>query len=251
MEALADPGCGWLYKRDTTSFKDIPGMPVAYWATDAVFRAFRSYPNLKSLSPALLGLYSRDNELMIRYWHEIGYGRVGKNAKCSADFSGNTVWLPHCKGGNFRNWFGNMDLVVWFKDAGEAIRKNGIMNNEDCYYIRGITWTALSSSRNSFRIKPYSVSFDSNKGPFIADSIVLPSEYLLGLFNSSIAVAILQILNPTLSLQNGDMNRFPICINSGHKNQVVDGATTNIEEAKKTGIALRRLLNSESIHFCR
>ena len=49
LEAIQNPDCGWFYRRDAETFKQIPGTPIAYWASDGVLRAFKNGKRLSSL----------------------------------------------------------------------------------------------------------------------------------------------------------------------------------------------------------
>ena len=40
LEAIQNPNCGWFYRRDADTFKQIPGTPIAYWASDGLLSAF-------------------------------------------------------------------------------------------------------------------------------------------------------------------------------------------------------------------
>ena len=46
-EAIQNPDCGWLYRRDAQTFIQIPGTPIAYWASEGLLEAFQ---NAKQLS---------------------------------------------------------------------------------------------------------------------------------------------------------------------------------------------------------
>lgn len=40
VDAIQNPDCGWFYRRDADTFKQIPGTPIAYWASDALVESF-------------------------------------------------------------------------------------------------------------------------------------------------------------------------------------------------------------------
>lgn len=133
-------------------------------------------------------------------------------------------WFPYNKGGEGRLWYGNNDLVVNWENDGKEIKENTRrvypqlgdnlgwkITNEQDYFKEGITWTALTSSRNTFRLSKKGFIFDSNKGPMLFGSKDLLL-YLLGLLNSNVAVYYLKALNPTLSLQNSDLGNIPVVL---------------------------------------
>jgi hypothetical protein len=115
---------------------------------------------------------------------------------CSYDecITSGRTWFPYNKGGDAKNWYGNRELVVDFYGGGEHIReysrKYGTsidLNATDVYFKQGITWTALTSSRNTFRFSPQGATFDSNKGPMVFPCDNEQTYYLLGLFISPVA----------------------------------------------------------------
>lgn len=214
----------------SSNFSKIPGSPVAYWVSETFVRAFEN-PKLKSISKARRGLETGNNERFLRLWYEVSYDTIDLFCIDISKFQ--KKWLPHNKGGFFRNWYGNFDLVVNFENDGAEIRKSGVLNGYDAYLKQGITWTALTSSKNSFRFTPVGHTFDSNKGPLIEDKKDGNIFYLLGFFNSKITHYTVKILNPTLSLQNGDMDNLPIIIDKNKKNKVNKLVDENVNMCKK------------------
>lgn len=212
------------------NFSKIPGMPVAYWVSENFVRAFEN-PKLKTISKARRGLETGNNERFLRMWYEVSYDTI--DLFCTDISKFRKKWLPHNKGGNFRNWYGNFDLVVNFENDGAEIRNSGVLNGYDAYLKQGITWTALTSSKNSFRFTPVGHTFDSNKGPLIEDKKDGNLFYLLGFFNSEITHYTVKILNPTLSLQNGDMDNLPIIIDRNRKPEVNKLVDENVKMCKK------------------
>lgn len=75
----------------------------------------------------------------------------------------------------------------------------------------------MTGSKNSFRYSPAGHVFDTNKGPMIFENGQNIIHYLLGFFISPIAQFILKVVNPSLSLQNGDMDKLPIIIDEEQK----------------------------------
>ena len=71
LEAIANPDCGWFYRRSADAFKSIPGTPIAYWATDAILRAYEELSPLEETSRPHIGMMTGENERFIRFWWEI------------------------------------------------------------------------------------------------------------------------------------------------------------------------------------
>ena len=212
------------------NFSKIPGAPVAYWVSDKFAKIFE-FPKLKTISKARRGLETGDNDRFLKFWSEVPFPDIDTSCQAIEHFS--KKWLPHNKGGNYRKWYGNLELVVWFYNDGADIKKSGVLNGYDAYCKEGITWTALTSSENSFRFTPIGHTFDSNKGPLIPKIDTNDIYYLLGFFNTPIAQKVMRILNPTISLQNGDMDNLPICIDEKHQDTIDDVVKMNVSLSKQ------------------
>lgn len=217
------------FAAEQANFSKIPGCPVAYWVGERFAKIF-DYPKLKTISRARRGLETGNNDRFLRFWSEVSFTSIDTNCHSIESFS--KKWLPHNKGGNYRNWYGNFELVVWFYDDGNDIKKSGVLNGYDVYCKEGITWTALTSSKNSFRFSPVGHTFDSNKGPLIPKAGSNDIYYLLGFFTTPVAQKVMKILNPTLSLQNGDMDNLPICYDSNLSKPIDDLVKDNISISK-------------------
>ncbi len=216
LAAVKGPNLKYVYRTKQTNFEMIPGSPIAYWIPTPLINTFKNSQKLGKLSPAQSGLKTGDNDLFTRKWWEVSINNVGIGFSSSEAKTSGIKWFPYNKGGNGRNWFGNRELVVNYFKNGSDIRTNGKkrgksfgFQGEGYYFKSGITWTALTSGKNTFRFSPQGSLFDSNKGPMMFP----PKEKLfsmLGFLTSPVQNYITSVLNPTLSLQNGDVNNIPV-----------------------------------------
>ncbi|WP_125770446.1 BREX-1 system adenine-specific DNA-methyltransferase PglX [Companilactobacillus furfuricola] len=220
LEAISDDSCKYLYRTNQANFSKIPGSPIAYWANKNIIKIFSHSKKLIDISPALRGLTTGNNLKFIRNWWEVSFSDIDFGQKRITN-NLQKRWYPYNKGGKSRFWYGNNELIVDFQNMGETIKTYGELHNnaygfqgKGHYFQEGITWTALTSSRNSFRYSPSGRIFDSNKGPMIFPKDTRDILSLLSLFNSKVMDYLTSIINPTISLQNGDMNNIPIVINS-------------------------------------
>lgn len=102
LEAIKNPDCGWFYRRDAETFRQIPGTPIAYWASDGLFDAFEAGPLAKKV-PVKKGLDTGDNDRFLRYWHEVDFSKLGIGYDSARSFlQSGSKWAPHDKGGDFR-----------------------------------------------------------------------------------------------------------------------------------------------------
>ncbi len=149
IEAVKNRSCGWFYEANSDDFMAIPGSPIAYWASKAVFRSFKSATRSVANFVESEGKnVTTDNARFTRCWWEIDVGELGESPK---------RWFPFATGGGFRKWFGNMtDVVDWSPKALQHYRQSlaGRLIREEFWFLRGITWSKITSSRASFRILP-------------------------------------------------------------------------------------------------
>jgi type II restriction/modification system DNA methylase subunit YeeA len=210
LEAINNPNCSWLYRVQPDSFRKIPGSPVAYWLSSQLLEAFESGTPIGQICRARRGLETGNNEKFIRFWFEVDVSGVSLNGISSR----NGRWIPYNKGGIARRWSNNSMLCVDWANSGSEIRNTGTVNGEDYYFKEGITWSGLTSAKVTFRHSKPGYIFDSNKG-----AMVFPDsgrmQLILGFLNSQIVDRILNALNPTLSTQNGDIDRLPLLEGSG------------------------------------
>jgi len=196
-------------------FRKIPGSPLAYWVSRQVRACFQDGSRLDNHVQTAVGLFTCDNERFLRNWHEVSILRVGFGLedRVRAAESG-FRFFPIQKGGGFRKWYGLNDLLVQFDRDGHDIRKHReqagqsySLPGEDYYFRKGITWSGLTSGLNSFRQVGKGHIFESNKGQMLFSE---SEESILGFLNSCVARVFLQLINPTLSIQSGEIRKLPL-----------------------------------------
>jgi SAM-dependent methyltransferase len=221
-----------MYRADQQQFFDIPGAPIAYWATDRVREIFRDNPKLGEMAEPRQGLATADNNRFLRLWHEVDIHRIGFGMQSREEaIASEKKWFPYNKGGDFRKWYGNQDYVVNWNNDGEEIKRhvierypylNGnyeyVVKNETYYFREGITWTFVGSSNFSVRYTPQGFIFD------VAGSTVFPDAshiaYLTGFLCSSLCPQLLEYMNPTLNFQVGNIASLPIVIDEARKPEI-------------------------------
>ncbi|MFN8799214.1 MAG: BREX-1 system adenine-specific DNA-methyltransferase PglX, partial [Pseudanabaena sp.] len=197
-------------------FGKIPSSAIAYWISDNLQESFMRFPRLKNIAEAKSGLSTGDNDRFLRFWFEVQKGEIGFGYESQEKArDSNFIWFPYNKGGDFRKWYGNNELVVnYFRNGLEMLMARlAVFRNKSYYLIEGVTWGGLTSSTVAFRYSPKGFIFDSNKGAMIfwkGNDIFSGLAYL----NSKIVDNILSLLNPTLSTQIGDVENIPIDISS-------------------------------------
>lgn len=216
LEAIQNPACGWFYRADAATFKDIPGAPIAYWASEAMRRAFREGDSLGLVAQARQGLASGDNERFLRLWWEVSWNKVRLDASSCADAisSERYRWHPCSKGGGFRKWYGNRDCLIAFSknDFVNLERMGNHLPSRDLYFHRGITWGMISSSDLSIRLLEKGTIF-TNCGLACFAASEHGLLYLLSLLNSSVGSIFMKIISPTMNYSNGDIGKMPVMLN--------------------------------------
>ena len=221
------------YTANQDDFAKIPGAPVAYWVSHAVIEAFCKNKKVESIAIPRAGICTGDNDKYFRCWFEIASFLIGCdfNDRESVLSQDQYKWFFHYKGGEFRRWYGNLNLVInYTSDSLKDMERNkGFRHdNRDFYFIQGITWSKLCSGNFSARAMIKSTMFDST-----GTSIFPPAEakaFLLGLLNSKIMLYLVQILNPTLAIYPNNIANIPFRMAS--KEDVDKVVDENIEISK-------------------
>ena len=216
LEAIRNPDCGWFHRADASTFHDIPGSPIAYWASEAVHEAFRKGAPFKEIAHPRVGMQTGKNDRFLRLWWEIPAADFSKQSASEDEFKKTGCkWAPYNKGGSFRKWYGNLDYVVLWKNEGEAIK--ALDEGESrCFsilpvnkrFVKSITWTDITSSGTPFRLRPIGSLYDIKGMSCFPDSTM--ENAILSFSNSSVAAKMLGILAPTMNNQVGDIGKLPI-----------------------------------------
>ena len=215
LEAIQNPDCGWFYRADASTFHDIPGSPIAYWASEAVHEAFKNGTPLKDECPIHSGVRTGNNDAFLRFWWEVENNRICTNSTSTESAKESArKWFPCNKGGGFRKWFGNNWVVIDWLNDGEHIRNHPGSDISPTRpfswpFAGGLTWGTISSSIFSMRRSPKGFMFET-KGAALLPIDDAQSDYLLGLMNSSLVNELQTILSPTLDYHEGPLGKLPI-----------------------------------------
>lgn len=202
------------------SVRSIPGFPIAYWISTKILKVFQENQILGKRFYTKQGIATGKNERFLRFWFEVDFNNIKFDANNSDDANNsNCKWFPYSKGGPARKWYGNLDLVVNWKNDGQEI-KNNVDNlgnllsrpqNLSYQFKEAATWSLTSFSTLPFtaRWRPKGCMFDVN-GMSAFGNNDTDTYILVSLLNSPFANQALKILNPTLAFQSGDIARIPV-----------------------------------------
>ena len=206
LEAIQNPDCGWFYRRNAETFKQIPGTPIAYWVGDSFLLYCGLDSRLSDFADVQEGLKTSDNDRFIRHWYEVPYQKTNLQSS-----SINAKWVKHSKGGSYRKWYGNQDEILLFEDGGKALRelKRASLTGQQNYGKKCVSWGRITSDLTSFRY--YGPGFIPNMAglalyPKDGDDFLL----LLALLNSSIVTEFIKVTNPTLNVPPGCVSSIPM-----------------------------------------
>lgn len=218
VEAIQNPDCGWFYRANASTFHDIPGSPIAYWANRSFLNTFKCGVNFGTIGSPKIGIKTGKNEAFVRSWWEVAYERTSfdcrsfnESAKCSKR------WFAYNKGGLFRKWYGNSQCVVlWEKGGATLERKAKALKvtysaiRPDLQFQESVLCNLITSDQLSFRYKQPGVL------PDIATVNFFPGKNLftmLAVGNSAICKEALSFLAPTLNNTPGDLAKIPWHLN--------------------------------------
>lgn len=240
LEAIQNPDCGWFYRRDADTFKQIPGTPIAYWASDALLDAFGNAKQLSEYGKPRQGLATGENARFVREWWEVDDCKsVYSCGSIQESIESACKWFPYNKGGDFRKWYGNNSSVVNWENDGQEIRnykdQNGRLlsrpQNSNCFFSPSITWSKISSGSIAFRFKPAGHIFDVAGTSVFSDEESL--KYLQGACNSSVIMRVASMLSPTLNFEVGQIATYPI-IQNEEQEPLVNDMVDSCRELSKT-----------------
>ncbi|BCC75193.1 class I SAM-dependent DNA methyltransferase [Bacillus cereus] len=203
LEAIHNPSAYYRYKAQTQRFLNIPGAPIAYSVSDNVLKSFKSPLNIKDITFSEGQTLTGNNEKYLRLWWEISNETL------------NTKWVFHLKGGNFRRWSGNVDHVInWSDEAINHYRANKVarLMPEHLWFREGMCWNMISNAeKKGFRYvkKQYTVNIAAQTLFFKDDKDIF---WVIAYLNSKVGQILVNLLNPTLNLVTGDIQKIPLPI---------------------------------------
>lgn len=219
-------------------FKNIPGMPIAYWIDLLSLLSFRHHKKLGEKIALKAGMSTGDNIKFQRYWYEVSIKKTlitNKESNTKIDIH-NIKWFPCSSGGEYRKWYGNNEIVVNWENNGYEIRnfkfENGktrsAVRNDEYYFREGITWSKISQGNFCVRYRPKGFVFDdtgrcgfsNNKNELL---------YAAGLMCTPVVNHYLSILAPTLSFTSGELASVPY---PEIEDEIIELVTNAIEIAK-------------------
>lgn len=235
LEAIQNPDCGWFYRRNAETFKQIPGTPIAYWASDGLLSAMADGVKLSSFGRTSKGIITGKNDKFIRLWWECAVGTIGFSSSSVSDLFSGRKWHPCTKGGSYRKWFGNLDSVIDWSNNGHSVFESASREgnhaqdySDELKFKPAISWSAITSSIPSFRYASNCLSEHAGMCLFVPEDKI---GYMLSLLNSSVSKEYFSLIAPTLNVNAGDVDKFPVLLSCFN---LVDGLFKESRGLSKT-----------------
>ena len=204
-----------------SNFDKIPGTPIAYWTSNNFINTFEKGFSIEEISDFTGSQnITANNDKYLRFIWEIDKNKINKK------------WRKYAKGGNFKKYYGNIELVVdWSDEARNFYKTNKTSNllDSNLWYKEGITYTAISSKGTGFRYLPKDCIFDKG-GPSIVNIKYL--YYCLGFLNSKLIKFYLNLLNPTINIQTKDIKALPLIIDEDYRSIIEELTIENVQITK-------------------
>ena len=202
-------------------FLNIPGNIIAYWVSKEYINNFNKGYRINQISD-FTGSQNKtaNNKKFLRYFWEIDSNTINKK------------WYIYAKGGKFRKYYGNLNIVVDWSDKARLYYKTNKTSNlldENYWYQKGITYNDIASSGTGFRYLPENCIFDMS-GPSIVRLKHLL--YCLGFLNSKVAFQYLKFLAPTLHIKVYNINSIPLIIDKNEYSKINELTLENINISK-------------------
>ena len=154
---------------------------------------------------------------------EVSANTIGKDNK----------WVKHPKGGAYRRWYGNIEWIIdWSDEAREFYRKDKVARilPEYLWWKKGISWTLLTSGLQGYRDYPDDCIFNLAAPTLFFKDDAIDRLYVMGLLNTPISVLLLNVFNPTINNNIGDIQSIPLI--KKNTNCIIDIVKGNISISK-------------------
>lgn len=195
-------------------FAQIPGSPIVYWLSEAVFKIFdrkiakgAGGDALSDIADVAQGVTTGDNARFLRFWWEC-YCRTIQFDRISLQETPLQRWVPCDKGGDFRRWSGNNEYIVDWTENGKKLFDfpGSTPRNREITFKNALACSKISSGQPSFRRRNHGFAY-SDAAVALSDSTLLSE--LNCFLNSTTALTIMQALSPTLNFEVGQIRSLP------------------------------------------
>ncbi len=180
----------------------ISGNPFAFDCPAALANCFKELPALCDINGIAIvnGLFTCNNKKFVKLDSQLSE-------------SEKHLYVPYDKGGG-QKWYHQTSHRLFWPDNGDSIRQyrkergqSRALPGEEVYFKPGLTYSYIGTTGFKARLLSENSIFDIASSAIFSNNI--DHHYLLGFLNSSLAIYLLGVLNPTINFQIGDLRRLP------------------------------------------
>ncbi len=182
--------------------RQISGNPFAFDCPAQLAGLFAEHQQLKDIEGITItnGLFTCNNKLFVCLDQEIA-------------LSDKDNYVAYDKGGG-QKWYHKTNYRLRWQNDGAEIREyrkargqSWMLPGEEFYFKPGVTYSYIGTTGFKARLLSENAVFDIASSALFSQKTDLL--YLLGFLNSSLAIYLLGVLNPTVNFQVGDLRRLP------------------------------------------
>lgn len=191
-----------IYHSKKDNFSFIPGKPIAYWVSKAIFSAFKD--SSKSIGDISIGEgknVTTNNAKYILFFWEVNKKDIG---------AFDLKWLPCAMGGSYRKWYGNIvNVIDWSEKARDFYKRTpaGRIIREEFWNLPGVTWGKIGTGASNFRILGSEQMYQETA---VLQESKNDAILVLAILNSKPSDVFLRFLSPTINFQLQDICAIPI-----------------------------------------
>lgn len=193
-----------------SGFEKTPGTQWAYWISEKVLAQFTQKQDYFETHA---GITTGDNDYFLHLWTEIDVNHIYRHKQ---PLDKTPAWYFHLKGGAFRKWYGNNELVLHYdgKSIAEMNTRPGFRHDGKEFYFRECaTWNKTGTGDICVRYSDDGNTFNTG-GCCLFTKSENELYYIMGLLNSNVMKVYLSFLCPTFSFAAGDVAKIPVIYDS-------------------------------------
>lgn len=191
-------------------FLQINNYPLTYWIkSKRVSELLQRNTSISDYMTFCNGIQTGgNNEEYFRYYWEVLPEDISENYEVDQK-----RWVPLNKGGDYKKWYGNQNLVCYWADYGKKLKEQRKKNkkiritSEEHYFEEGLAFSGASSKGFSVRYQPANFIFEiAGKSIFMKKNGLYDN---LGFLNSKLCSYFLSAINRTVNFQTGNLEVVP------------------------------------------
>ena len=230
------------YLINQRDFFSVVGQPFVYWMTNNERNIFKENKTIREYGDIKQGMATSDNRRFLRFWTEVDINKIGFNIKNNEEaINSGKKWFPYNKGGNYRKWYGNNELVVNWESNGKELKEftaklpqgtNVRIKSQEYYFKPGITWSLFGFENFGVRYKEQGYIFDISGSSMFFKNLDM-AKIILTFLASKVAFHFLTYLAPTVNFQIKNVGDLPFIFPYKYKNELICLANENIKIVKE------------------